>query len=240
MRSDLGKCVTERPRRNSSAASVKATWYGRIHEDDEGQLDYDGLTRLPASRRQEGYHKKIGDKSFSDVLGPIEGYLRSSVGRPWNDVYSELSRNLGSGSWPVRHVLTQHVDVATKTYRGIDGKVYYHDRRGPNVVDGSYGSEFYVHPETGTLRQYPKKSWKYRPKPAREDTDRVKADNDQWYVKINGLWFLGAYRFSSKGAAGWPNFLASGREGVWVFRKIKSCSKKELKNMRSSKLPQAR
>src|SRR6266581_4056869 len=126
MRSDLGKCVTERPRHNSGAASAKAVWYGRIHEDDEGQLDYDGLTRLPASRRQEGYHKKIGDKSFTDVLGPIEGYLRASVGRPWDDVYSELSRNLGSGSWPVRHVLAQHVQVATDTYRGADGKVCYH------------------------------------------------------------------------------------------------------------------
>jgi hypothetical protein len=32
MRSDLGKYVTERPRRNSSAASAKAIWSGRIQD----------------------------------------------------------------------------------------------------------------------------------------------------------------------------------------------------------------
>jgi hypothetical protein len=237
MRSDLGKCVTERPRRNSNAASAKATWYGCIREDrggpdGEDQLDYDGLTRLPASGRQEGYFKKIGSKSFTDVLGPIKGYLRGSVGRPWDDVYSELCRNLGSGPWPVRHVLTAHVDVATDTYRGDDGRIYYHDRWGPTAVGESYASEFYVHPESGRLcYRARKKRWRYHPTPGREATDRVKASGgDDWYVLIDGLWFLGTYRPYWEGATGWPNFV-KGRT-VWVFRKIKSCSKKELKELR--------
>jgi hypothetical protein len=235
MRADLGQCVTERPRRNSSAASAKASWYGRVEADDEGELDYDGLSRLPASPKQEGYFKKIGDKSFTDVLGPIRGYLRSSVGRPWDEVYSELSRHLGCGSWPVRHVLTQHVDVATRTYRGNDGKICYHDKHGPREIDGSWRSaEFYVHPETRRLSWDPKKSWKYRPAPERKDTDRVKGEGDRWFVKIDGLWFLGTYRLCSEGAAEWPNILKGWGGGVWVFRKIKSCSKKELKAVRAA------
>ena len=83
MRPDMGKCVIERPRRGSrTALSAKVRHYGKIVEYDDGP-DYDGLTHLPVSRRQEGYNKKLGDKDFTDVLGPLHRYLRSSCGRLW-------------------------------------------------------------------------------------------------------------------------------------------------------------
>ncbi|MBI4474010.1 MAG: hypothetical protein HY646_15180, partial [Acidobacteria bacterium] len=67
----MGKCVIERPRRGSKTAlSAKARHYGKIIEYNDGP-DYDGLTRLPVSRKQEGYNKKLGDKDFTDVLGPL-------------------------------------------------------------------------------------------------------------------------------------------------------------------------
>ena len=55
MRPDMGKCVIERPRRGSrTALSAKVRHYGKIVEYDDGP-DYDGLTHLPVSRKQEGF-----------------------------------------------------------------------------------------------------------------------------------------------------------------------------------------
>lgn len=195
MRSDMGKCVTERPRRGSSCPSAKARWYGRIIEDADG-YDYDGFTRLPVSRKQEGYHKKIGDKDFSDVLGPIHGYLRSNIGRPWNDVFSEISRTLGRSTWPVRHVLTAHIDVATCTFRGRDGKIHVHDKYGEHELPSERYwryHEFYVEPETGILRerQSGRMDWN-RAKPTGERVQIPGTEN--WFVKIKSVWFIGTYR----------------------------------------------
>jgi hypothetical protein len=150
MRPDMGKCVIERPRRGSrTALSAKARHYGKIVEYDDDP-DYDGLTRLPVSRKQEGYNKKLGDKDFTDVLGPLHKYLRRSCGRPWNDVYSEIKQTLGNAGWGVQHIISAHLDVATHTYRGVDGNVWVADRHGVQKVGGLY-YDFYVEPETGIL-----------------------------------------------------------------------------------------
>ena len=106
----MGKCVIERPRRGSrTAASAKARYYGEIVEYDDGP-DYDGLTHLPVSRKQEGYCKKLGDKEFTDVLGPLHRYLRSSCGRLWDDVYSEIKQTLGKAGWGLQHIISAHLD----------------------------------------------------------------------------------------------------------------------------------
>ena len=52
------------------ALSAKARSYGRIVDYGDGP-EYEGFTRLPVSRKQEGYNKKLGDKDFSAVLGPL-------------------------------------------------------------------------------------------------------------------------------------------------------------------------
>jgi hypothetical protein len=207
MRSDFAKVVTERPRSGSSNPSAKAKWYGRIVDTEDGP-DYDGHTRLPVSSKQEGYHKKIGDKNFTDVLGPIEGYLRASCGRPWDDVFSELSKNLGQRTWPVRHILTQHVDVKTNTYRAIDGHVWYFDKYGPCPVSGRPDyPEFYVEPETRFLRcctkplprplglKYLRASYRYSSNyPAAKAAGERYQDGDRWFVNIKGIWYIGEYR----------------------------------------------
>lgn len=46
MRPDMGKCIIERPRGNSSAPSAKARDYGRLVYDESGEKV--GHVRLPA------------------------------------------------------------------------------------------------------------------------------------------------------------------------------------------------
>ena len=229
MRSDMGKCVIERPRSGSSNPSAKARWYGKITQDDEG-YDYDGMTKLPSSRKQEAYHPKIGEKNFTDVLGPIEGYLRSSVGRPWDDVYSELCVGLGRFSWPMRHVLAFHVNVAINTWEGADGHIWFDDKYGPHKVDGGYRSEFYVHPRSKTLQYKKQERFKYRPK---KEGESVKLADSRHMVKINGLWFIGRYKdmeypehrryCSGCEACKWPNTRTQ------TFVTEKSASRKEIR-----------
>src|ERR1051326_6394397 len=138
MRPDMGKCVIERPRRGSrTAQSGKTRHYGTIVEYDDGP-DYDGLTRLPVSRKQEGYNKKLGDKNFTDVLGPLHRYLRSCCGRHWNGVYSEIKQTLGNAGWGAQHIISAHLDVAIHTYRGVDGNVWVSDNHGVSQVSGFY------------------------------------------------------------------------------------------------------
>jgi YgiT-type zinc finger domain-containing protein len=106
----MGKCVIERPRRGSkTAVSTKARHYGRIVEYDDGR-DYDGLTHLPVSRKQEGYHKRLGDKEFTDLFGPLHGYLRSSCGPLWDDVYSEIKQTVRKAGWGVQHIISAITD----------------------------------------------------------------------------------------------------------------------------------
>jgi hypothetical protein len=252
MRPDFGKCVIERERRGSSSRSAKARWYGKIVEDEDG-FDYDGMSHLPSSRKQEGYYKqKIGYKDFTDVLGPIDGFLMSSVGRYWPKVYSELTRNLGHGPWAVRHILHAHISVAVNTYRGVDGKVWHLGKLGPEVVDGGYRTEFYVEPETKILRKHPDarrgQPWRYRNlKPSRTDLDRVEVSDGVWCVRMDsGIWFRGRYESISSEKKSVPAMYPKYRavpfiDPVWpdikaplygmslVFRKEKSCSGKEIK-----------
>jgi hypothetical protein len=233
VRHDFGKVVIERPRRGSSARNAKVRWFGRIVKDPEvdGGFEYEGPTRIPGSAHAEGFLKgKIHDKSFTDVLGPIRGYLCSSVGRPWSKVYSELSEALGSGTWPIRHVLEQHVDVSAKTYRGVDGHVWELGAHGPRKVEASYRNEFYVEPESGLLRMCPR-SRAGKGGPTFEDLYLVKAEAHRWFAKVGGIWFLGEFVDEADKAyvVGFPD--RSSYSGIRRFSKLKSCSKNEIRDL---------
>ena len=191
MRQDMGRVIIERPRGNSGAPSAKARDYGKFIHTEDG-LEYEGFTRLPVSRKQEGYHKKLGSKSFSDVLGPLYNYLRSNCGRQWNDVYSEIARTIGrSGSYGIRHILGAHLDVATCTYRDSDGVIWACDKHGVNRT-GGFHHDFYVDPETGILRPAANyRKWRTlaalrRPK---SPVDHVPLGDGKEYRLMHGAWF---------------------------------------------------
>lgn len=191
MRHDMGKVIIERPRRGSrTAESAKASDYGRFVHDDEG-IDYDGFTHLPVSRKQEGYFKKLGDKDFSDVLGPLNNYLLTSCGRLWNDVYSEIARTIGrAAGWGVQHILTAHMPVAIHTYRGVDGNVY-ECKDGVHKVTGGWRrqDDFYVEPETGRLREAKREPRRRFTRERKKPDDVIPIENGQEYRRLKGIWY---------------------------------------------------
>ena len=236
MRPDMGKCVIERPRRGSrTARSAKARDYGKILHYVDG-IEYEGPTRLPVTSKQEGYFKKLGDKDFTDVLGPLHNYLRRSCGRPWNDVYSEIARTLGrSGSWGVRHIMDAHLDVALHTYRGVDGNVWICDKHGVHKVGGFF-YDFYVEPETGILREAANyRKWRSvaRQKEATKPPEFIPIDDGKEYRRINGIWYFHEFsRVEVKKPVFFRGAIISWRSEVQVISRLKrQLGKKDLKQL---------
>jgi len=137
MRADMKKVLTERPRRGSK--------YG-YHEVRAviKQTDPDALPACEGMRRP---HRD--PKDFSDLIGPLRRYFRSSVGRHYDDVWSELCANV-PGDTTVGDHLRQHAKWECDTdTRVLDGQVV--------SKTGFYGSEYrrprglYVDPRDGII-----------------------------------------------------------------------------------------
>lgn len=258
MRPDFGKCVIERSRRGSSSRGAKARWYGKFVVDKEdGSVDYEGPMKLPSSMNSR-FHED--SKSFTDVLGPIEGYLRSSCGRKWDDVYSELAQLLGKASWSLRHIMTQHLDVAVNTYISKSGHICNASKYGPQFIEPTIHwrrADFYVDPRSGILKEWPHKE--KEPKlPSKKDLEYF-AEPGAFYMQVDGLWFRHIYvaepaveipRNDAYAANHWRNAkryveptFPDYRDGATVYRakRQKSLNKKEIKAMlarRDAKLRQ--
>ncbi len=260
MRPDFGKCVIEKPRVGSSRPSEKARRYGKFVVDKEdGSLDYEGMTKLPCSR---GDRVRRSDKEFTDSLGPLRGFLRNSCGRPWNDVFSEISQLLGKASWSLRHILTAHLDVSVNTYVSKTGHICHASKYGPQFIEPESSFrryDYYVDPRTGILKPWPRK--KAEPKlPSKTDLEYFR-EGEAAYTLENGQWFRSVYipepaveippiHQDSRYAAYWrsqkryyeptfPNY----RDGdtVYRLRRVKSLNGKEIKAMlkrRDAKLKQ--
>ena len=120
MRSDMAKVVTERPRRGHGNWSKK--WGRRLGKNEYDAEDH-GPKRAPIARRhQYGWNAK----EFSDLLGPLRRYLRTQVGRPWNKVWSEMTRNLDSRSLSGQHIFDHiHWEVEQHVSLSPDGQLYH-------------------------------------------------------------------------------------------------------------------
>jgi len=149
MRSDMASVVTERPRRGHTNPSKK--WGRRLGKNEYDAEDH-GPTRAPIARRhQYGWNAK----EFSDLLGPLRRYLRKQVGRPWNKVWSEITRNLDSRSLSGQHIFDHiHWEVAQHVRLAADGRLYHNRWSALVPVSG-----LYVHPTTGLLC-YTLESWR--------------------------------------------------------------------------------
>lgn len=226
MRRDMAQVLIEDARTCSSERSRK--WGLRLPYDPDS--DYEDQPQRTGRRRRQGYD----NKQSTDVLGPLTGYLRSCVGRPWDDVYSEICANLDKRSTTGAHVFThlwQFVDVncwiGAKT-----GKVYTDSDRGPQSV-----SWFYVHPWTGLLCEIPGgRHWRF---PRRKQPvtlipiDNVERKAYEW---IQGIWYYTEYTFVTlfKAEERRYRFLYSPRSTKYedkVYLVKRQLSKKELRDL---------
>src|ERR1700728_1507846 len=100
----MSKLLTEAERYGSSNPSQK--WGKRLRYDPDSDYEDEFIGRVSMSRRSRHRSHKILSKDLSDVLNPLEGYLHKSKGWPWDDVYSEICKNLDRRSVTGLHVFT--------------------------------------------------------------------------------------------------------------------------------------
>lgn len=218
MRKDMGKIITEKPRRGSSERNAKTGmsihWKGH-------DADYDFDKKSSSSRfRQHGYNAK----EFTDVLGPLYRFLDKQVGRPWNKVWAELCEVLDKRKLTHAHVFT-HIDsyVERDVYKGVDG--LWHTRPYGGLVGGGYSRyQLFVNPKTGLICRQ-----RVKEKTRKQDIDQIKVDADTEYRRFEGFWYICSFKEILVDA--WDPILKKGYQ-KWERRQVskKQMNKKELKD----------
>ncbi|ACC79932.1 hypothetical protein [Nostoc punctiforme] len=179
----LSEIVIERPRGGRRISLKKVTGFKKQLYKITQDAIQDGLLNP--------YLIKPINKSkyLSDHLGPLRRFLRSQVGQPWNDVYSQLFQRLDPSTMAGQHVIGHVWDYVERHVEIIDGGFYSKPYQGyRNQLNTSHRDRFYIHPETGILcavETVPRKQ-----KQKQEQTDIVIIDNYHQYQKLNEIWYF--------------------------------------------------
>lgn len=192
MRSDMAKVLVERPRQGGDVSKSRQRDYdaAAIRAVATDDLWFDEPAANESMRRRHGY----GRKSLNENLNPLQSFLQSRIGQPWNDVYSELREHLDSGSAVKMHVIEHLDNFVEKNTAVVDGVVGYHTthmwkngRRGAGFepIVECY-SDLYVHPISLKLARVPKKSGVVRIVKSREV---VAIDAMHQYRMVGGIWY---------------------------------------------------
>jgi len=121
-------------------------------------------------------------KSQSDVLGPLRGFLRSKVGCPWDDVWSEICDKADARTVIGSH-LRDHVRYMVSTNVVIqNGEII--SKEGGYRLRFSLSDHFYVHPETGILCYVPK----YKVSQPEKKSNIIRYHGLEFY-QHEGIWY---------------------------------------------------
>ncbi|MBD2213943.1 hypothetical protein H6G27_29345 [Nostoc linckia FACHB-104] len=178
----LSEIVIERPRCGRRIPLKKQTGYKKQLYKLTQDATEDGLFNhyLIKTRYKSKY--------LSDHLGPLRRLLRSKVGQPWNDVYSELCQRLDHNTMAGQHVIGHIWDYVERYVEIINGIPYPKASRGYQIpLDRSYRDRFYIHPETGILCAVEKAPRKQQRK---QENDFIIIDDYHEYQKLNDIWYL--------------------------------------------------
>jgi hypothetical protein len=198
MRADMQKVVVERERYGSSRKSRK--WGQRLAFVPDADYE-DQRTFVSSARgRQYGY----GSKSFSDVLGPLEGFLHRNLRRPWNKVFSELRQGLDVRKVTGRHIFDHLASmVETNCWVGEDRRIYSLQCGRQQEVEG-----FYVNPKTELLcfKERPSARERKKAELLAREIEEVRLDDLHSFRLIAGQWYLVSYEIIQVGRYQKPQF----------------------------------
>lgn len=156
MKKHFGKQLTEAPRAGGKAYGDKALrklLTPRASRDLEADVD----EHLPKHVRRSMY--RAGSKRFTDVLGPLEAYLKAQVGRRWDDVFSELCESIDRRSMTGRHLMEHVKGFVVRDVVMLEGTPHRLSRFGGGGYTplGSYRrDQLYVDPDTQRLAVAPR------------------------------------------------------------------------------------
>lgn len=162
MRSDMKDLIVNTGRGGDNGG--KGPWNrARVRRADPDDLPL----RLPIGRhRQFGWNAK----SLGDRIDPLRRFLESNVGRPWDDVYSEICEHADSRTVRGYH-LRQHVWSEVDLVPDPDGSAPW----------GLYVDQ------NGILQDAnPRPRFRWSRKPT---TKLSYGDPDLYYEKVDGFWY---------------------------------------------------
>lgn len=143
MRADMFKVIVERPR--WGAGHARSAKLKRTRDQDIKQigLKRHALTDAPYT------------KHLNENLAPLKRFLRSRLGRPWDNVFSEICAGLDTASTVKQHVRLHIEDyVVTRISIGRHGEWMF----GGEVLarPGRWFRDrpFFVDPGDGLLKDY--------------------------------------------------------------------------------------
>ena len=191
MRSDMFKVIVERPRRGvgyyrTLPNDYRAAKRFKIDADGNVNDEFCGC-KLPMRSKRLGWD----GKELNENLSPLRRYLAKQVGRPWNDVYSEICSFLDTGSTVKQHVRQHLTDFVTlKTYVDEDGDLMAITRWG--IRQGPY-NDLWVDSD-GILRGRNHESYKSSWKKSRAEREAEAAKTHRVidgveYIFEKGTWF---------------------------------------------------
>lgn len=142
----MAKVIVERPRLGGK--------YSRPGRSPRSMED------LP---RKESMKKKHKDrKTLNENLNPLKRFLKSQVGRPWDDVYSDICENLKVTNTVQQHV-RDHIKDFVYTNVEVEGKKVFGTRRYYIARFELRNEDLYICPKTGLLKKYKTKPKKRVP-----------------------------------------------------------------------------
>lgn len=107
MREDMHKVVTER-RRTGGHHGRRKDWEDacKVRPSQRRQLE-NGVEEDFSPKRESIRARHVfryGNKELSDFLAPLRRYLLKQVGRPWDDVWSDICKVLKGNGLQANHI----------------------------------------------------------------------------------------------------------------------------------------
>jgi len=172
------------------------------YEDEKGNIITD-ISDNNLSAKKTGMRDQSWDrKQFGENLNPLVRFIRSSVGKRWDKIYSEICEHTDSNGAVSGHIFDHLWDLVIPAHRVFikNNKPWENTAYdGPQEISysqrGVWG-QFYVHPISGILKEAPKKEdyWKkQRLQQAKDLAKRlVQIDTNTWLSQDveTKLWYL--------------------------------------------------
>jgi hypothetical protein len=180
----MAKVIVERPRKKGCAWPKPKGYDRRLRRyGDDGPPGREGIKACWRGRT----------KYLNEHLGPLRRYLDKQVGRPWNQVFSEICAHINRSSAVQDHVRDHVEDYVTTHVLLVDGVPC------SGEGDGNYGRplhqlpwrRWYVCPRTGLLRRIKRRTRRKGSKSQEPAPPRYVRVSDTLQCRlIDGAWHL--------------------------------------------------
>lgn len=190
MRKDMHKVIVERPRHGHWMKNKTNKSNFRVKH--KKNIDDGFVHQSMSGIKQFGY----SSKELNEHLSPLKRFLARAVGRPWDNVWSEICSVVSSDTAVLKHV-RDHVKGYVFTDAAFDENGTPHDPRVGHDVS-SIVHMFYVDSQ-GILIRTPVKWTKQAYKERRDKVDNQhkksfkKTDDGKVFCRIENVWFEVSY-----------------------------------------------